>query len=87
MAELQAELESRAREIDELTSMLIDAKVAAAQHGCEMIERMHEVQQLTSKLEEAETPELAAPPQEAGPRGTDSTERETMVTPRQSSTL
>ena len=60
MAELQAELESRAREIDELTSMLIDAKVAAAQHGCEMIERMHEVQQLTSKLEEAETPELAA---------------------------
>ena len=60
MAELQAELESRAREIDELTSMLIDAKVAAAQHGCEMIERMHEVQQLTSKLEEAETPELSA---------------------------
>ena len=36
------------------------AQVAAAQHGCEMIERMHEVQQLTSKLEEAETPELSA---------------------------
>ena len=43
-----------------LTLTLTLVQVAAAQHGCEMIERMHEVQQLTSKLEEAETPELAA---------------------------
>ena len=43
MAALQAELESRGREIEELTGMLIEAKVAVAQQGSEMLERKHEV--------------------------------------------
>ena len=43
MAGLQAELESRGRELEELTAMLIEAKVAAAQQGSEMLERKHEV--------------------------------------------
>jgi hypothetical protein len=43
VAALQVELESRGRELDELTAMLIEAKVAAAQQGSEMLERKHEV--------------------------------------------
>jgi len=60
VAALQAELESRGREIEELTGMLIEAKVAVAQQGSEMLERKHEVVQLTTKLEVVEMPELSA---------------------------
>merc|ERR1740139_1849332 len=59
VAALQTELESRGRELEELTAMLIEAKVAAAQQGSDMLEKQHEVVQLTTKLEVGELPETS----------------------------
>lgn len=55
---LRRELQTKAHELADVTAMLIEAKVAAAQQDTDLLEKQHLVKQLETKLEVVEMPEL-----------------------------